>query len=468
MLNVWHFSFHWCYYCLFTEESYYLGFFRNYNSVISTKQSIVLMTADQPVFYSIKIPGVRFYLSGVINANNEVLVKLPTSVQISSRNDQVKGIYIQSNNSKITVIGQNMYSSSSDTFLALSISDLCFEIIEFEYFGITVDKGEDTKSFVGKENSIVIVGTANNTSMKLKVTQHVTIFIGSSNSNLIPGREYSFMLNRLQTLYIGSVNDLTGTKIVTDSQVSVLSGHGCANVPTHVKSGCDYLIEQIPPTTLWGKIFYTVPLATRTSYTIKVMAAYGSTVVDFHCNSTKMSFILNEGEHFNRSLDHQEYCAIYSNKKILVVQLGHYHQFYSPGDPMMMLVPATIHYTHKYRVSTIRDPPRAGYKHFVNVIVLAQYYQPNIMYMSKKGYSQSLDTQKWVPTKVNNVIEAYATKLTVSEGVINIIHTNTLALMTTIVYGFAGSVGYGHLGGLYHHAGLSLKIMYILILIFFY
>ena len=65
-------------------------------------------------------------------------------------------------------------------------------------------------------SSILVVGAENNTMTNLTVTQSVTISVGETTVDLIPGRHYSFVINRLQTMYIGSFYDLTGTKIVTD------------------------------------------------------------------------------------------------------------------------------------------------------------------------------------------------------------------------------------------------------------
>ena len=116
------------------------------------------------------------------------------------------------------------------------------------------------------------------------------------------------------------------------------------------------------------------------------------------------------------------------------------------GDPMMVTIPASIYYTNKFLFSTIHYP---NYAHYVNIIVLAQYYQPDMIYLISEGVNKSLDTQEWVPVKVNNVTEAYAAMVNVTEGVVEIIHTNTSALMTAIVYGFARYLGYGHPGGSY-------------------
>ena len=73
----------------------------------------------------------------------------------------------------------------------------------------------------------------------------------------------------------------------------------------------------------------------------------------------------------------------------------------------MVPVPAVSQYTNQFSTSTSRNLERSDFKHFVNITVLAQYYQPDMIYLISGGVNKSLDTQEWVPVKVNNVIEAY-------------------------------------------------------------
>ena len=314
----------------------------------------------------------------------------------------------------------------------------------YVYYGISVPRA--TVHSVAINSSILVVGTEDNTVMKLTGTQLVNIGMGDAVIYLIPGREYSFVINRLQTVYIGSVEDLSGTKIVTNRPVSVFSGHACANVPRNV-TACSHLVEQIPPTALWGKVYYTAPLANKTSYTVKVLAASNFTTVSVYCNNTMELFALNEDQFINKTLQMHEYCAIHSNKELLVVQFSHGgSEDNRYGDPMMTLVPAANQYLNKFDFSTIRNPPESGYDHYVNIIVKEQYYQPNMIYLTAGGVSRPLVTEHWVPIQVNNTIEAYATQLSISEGVAQLLHTNSAAQMMTIVYGFNDHDGYGHPG----------------------
>ena len=147
-----------------------------------------------------------------------------------SHDDQEKGICIKTSSNKVTVQGvlqtfsrylsyyRRFYyyygyyyykKNQLETFVAIPVIDLCSS--EYEYYAMSVNS---TSSYY---NSLVLViGTEDNTMMKLKVSQSVTISVGNVTTNLIPGKEYSFMIDRVQTVYIESPGDLTGSKIVTD------------------------------------------------------------------------------------------------------------------------------------------------------------------------------------------------------------------------------------------------------------
>ena len=431
---------HYCHYAAATktESDYYISFISNHNGGTA---SVLIMTNDsQPVTYYIQAPGIGFHQNGTVTADNEAIVSFPSTAEVTSHIDQNKGIHLKTNSSNVTVIGQNILSGTDDTFLAQPTLKL--SVSKYVYYGISVPR-----TIVHREllhSTVLLVGTEDNTIMTLTVTQSVAIGVGATTSDLTPGRQYSFVINRLQTVYIESLEDLTGTKIVTDKPISVFSGHECANVP-YDTAACDHLVEQIPPTILWGQIYYTAPLATRRSYTIKILAAHDSTSITVNCGNLLESYVINEREFFNKTLQSQKSCAINSNKNILVVQLSHGADEDGFGDPMMTLVPAISQYDYKFKFSTLRNVYRENY---VNIVVIAQYYQPDIIYLTEGKISRSLNTQHWVPITVNDVIEAYITQVNITEGVVEIVHSNLAALMTTIVYGFTRPHGYGHPGGL--------------------
>ena len=427
---------------------YYLSFFENYNG---GRPSISIITTDaQPVSYLIEAPGLGVHHNGTVTADNESTVQLPSTAVVLSHVEQNKGIYLKTSSDSVTVIGRNLYNGyTADTFLALPIIKLSDST--YIYFGIASPQYRDSDE---PQYAVLIVGTEDSTVMKLKVTQSVTISVGSTTTNLIPGNEYSFMINRLQTVSFQSEEDLSGTKIVTNKPVSVYSGHDCAYIPNDFSiGGCDNIIEQIPPTTFWGKVHYVTPLSSRRLYSIRILAAHDSTSIDVYCNnSLKSSYTIDEGKYIDITLDLQEYCAIISNKEVLVAQFAHgLDNDETRGDPMMMLLLPTIQYNYRFKFSTLLSTivPLNEHKHYVDVIVLAQYYQPDEIYLITGGVSTSLNMQTWIPVKVNNSIVAYATHVNIPEGVAEVTHNNKAALMTTVVYGFAWAEGYGHPGGYY-------------------
>ena len=419
---------------LLATNQYYIGYFQNQNSGLISL--FLINTGSLMLSYTIESPGEGYHFSGTILGEKSMHVLLPSRLIAGSYSDKSKGIYLQTNSTNITVIGQNLFSHSSggDTFLALPTEKVC--CTEYVYYGISASSG------IG-DSVVLIVGTENDTVMNLTVTQSVNIEVNDTVISLNRGIEYSFIVNRLQTVYIGSSHDLTGTRIVTNKPVSVFSGHQCGYVPSSRYGNCMHLIEQVPPMKYWGKTYFIAPLQVRIGYTIKVIAAYNSTKVITDCNSVKNLYTINAGSHFNAT--HQSYCTIHSNKEILVAQYSHGYSYdRRTGDPMMMLVPATIHYSNEINLST----SSSGFSDYINIIVLKEYYQPSMMYWITGGVKRSLQSQSWNVIKFNKVTEAYFTQVSVSNvPAVKIIHTKADALMSGVVYGFRYRASYGHCGG---------------------
>ena len=438
-------------------REYFLGFPLNYLRNAGAVPSLLLLTSETtPVTCVIDVPNLGQTYNVSIVAGNETFVELPDDLQtFGSSTIDNKGIHVQVDSNRVVVIGQNFRpergGDPAGTYLALPTLDL--NITEYTYFELDMVLGA-----VRWPSQILVVGTQSNTTMNITVTQPVRTIIDGVTEDLVAGMEYSYNINRLQTFYITHPEDLTGSKIVTDKPISLFSGHVCAILPS-TRGDCDHMIEQSPPTAMWGMTFYVAPIPRIGDiYYIRVLAANDATEVNVYCNNTEESFTIHEGEFIHKELPLSDHCAIHSNKKVLVAQYASSPGY--PSDPAMVLVPATIQYSNRILSSTASYQTDLRYIHSLIVIVLAEHFNPNLIYMNSGGNSESLDTYQWVPIQANNVVEAYYTHITnISTGSFEVFHVNQTALLNTVLFGFSRSVhgGYGHAGRLEIRTGKHLR-----------
>ena len=441
-------------------------YFLGYVPMFGGAPSIMLPTNElQVVNYTIEVPIIGLSRNGTLMENSQNAVTLPQSLtgishsyHNSENNASKSGIYLSTNRLQVTVIGQSSTKSLVETFFALPVIDLCLN--EYVYYGVSVD------TYVKADGSVVVVGTENETmiAITVPVDAHIKINNTADWFALVHGKVYLYKISRLQILYISAFTvDLTGTKVVANKPAAVFSGHECAFVYTKNPKHCNHLVEQIPPTELWGTVYYVAPLLDRTMYSVKIIAAYDFTEIYIECNNSQSNYTRDAGGYLTKVFSDKEYCVIHSNLKILVVQISHSRNPKDQrGNPMMTLIPSRTHYTSTIISSTLHDPTKPQkYKNRINIIVLEEYYQPEKILLTAGGKKQSLEANTWVPIVRNDSIEAYATqiRLNISHGVFEVTHNSESALLTVVVYGFLvfhGKKifeGYGHPGWIMGSSG---------------
>src|SRR5690606_5156232 len=133
-----------------------------------------------------------------------------------------------------------------------------------------------------------------------------------------------------------------------------------AQIPIGQQAG-NYIVEQIPPVSTWGKKYYITPLAQREGGELyRYVASENNTQI---FKNGQLIVTLSKGIFFEELLS--EACIIESNKPILVVQYSRglendeikYHDqnndldFYI-GDPSMLLISPFEQYNNKYNILT--------------------------------------------------------------------------------------------------------------------
>jgi hypothetical protein len=108
-----------------------------------------------------------------------------------------------------------------------------------------------------------VIGVENNTTVTIhfpsSVKGHSVTWQGQLYGH---GRPLTFDIQAFQTFQVQCDDDLTGSHVTANQRVAVISGSSRNTVPVGSGSS-DHMVEMIPPTTTWGKMFYTAPIAKR-------------------------------------------------------------------------------------------------------------------------------------------------------------------------------------------------------------
>ncbi|MBE7174519.1 MAG: T9SS type A sorting domain-containing protein, partial [Williamsia sp.] len=283
-----------------------------------------------------------------VTTGNVTTIELPNDVQCDLSSTILNnGIHVTAND-EVTVYGLNRREASTDAFLGLPTDILGTEYINLGYSNVDVVNG----------TQFGIVATQNGTT--------VTITPTVATDSHLAGVPYSIVLDQGQTYLLRNTgsfpSDLTGSIITSDKPIAVFGGHKCANIPQGYYA-CDYIVEELPPASTWGKNFVTVPLKTRTAGdTFRMLASTDNTEI-----SINGSFVvsINRGQYYETVLTAAS--QITSTQPILVAQYSNSSTYDNvTSDPFEMLIPPYEQFLNKYTITT----PAEGFAaNFVNVVV---------------------------------------------------------------------------------------------------
>lgn len=177
-------------------------------------------------------------------------------------------------NDPIIVYGVTRYSTSSEGFLGLPVSSLGTEYI----VASSSDAGDNTETYLPSE--VGVVAAFDHTLVNFTLGGTPTT---RTSGGMKPGETKTFTLNRGDVLVLTSLGqkaNLSGSKIISDKPIGVLSGSYCAYEPNETIESCNHLIEMELPTHTWGKE-YIVPeiFGRKKNSVLKIMAKEPNTKI---------------------------------------------------------------------------------------------------------------------------------------------------------------------------------------------
>lgn len=420
-------------------NEFYITFIANLPPDSTVQLAVFVTTAEtSPVSFSVTTSTSSD--SGIATAGTVQTFTYPSTYQLQSATDRDKWIHVKAEGSKkIIVYGANERAFTTDTFLALPIQADSSDV--YTYIAVMEDN-------LGYNSEIGIVASTYNTQVSITLTQ--STYVGTTYT--AAGSTTQITLQEADTLLIASLYDLSGTVVSSNKPISFFSGHECTNVPNGIR-WCDHIVEQLPPTENWGSRFATAPLLTRTAYDrFRLVAAEDSTSVYIDCTrsddssgySTNVN--LDAHEYFAVNIPSTDFCWIEGSHRILVVQFSVGQEADGViSDPFMAMVPPVDQYSNAYTLATVPSVVQE-YNHYMSIFIPTAFYQPDQIYLN--GLTLTQAGLQFTSIKRFGTVEVYAARATVPEGVQTLHHTNQLAKLGVLMYGYGSYNSYGYPGGL--------------------
>jgi hypothetical protein len=321
-------------------KDFWTAFPENYDNSATLS---LLISSDTATSGTVSVPGLGYSSNFTTTPGAITTVTFASSYELRFPDSiENKGIHISALK-EVTVYGISRKSATTDAFLCLPTDVLGDSYIIPSYQGIN------------DPSQLVVVGTQNATT----VTITPTVTAQSRTANV----PFTITLNQGQAyqLQATAAGDLTGSVIISSAPVAVLGSVQCANVSTSC-TACDFIAEEIPPVSTWGKSFISAPLAGRTGDIYRFLASEDNTTVSVNGSAVAT---LNKGKFFEGL--YSTGLNVTSDKAILVVQYSRGQSCAgAPGDPFMMLIPPYEQFLGNYTIST----SDVGYtSNFINLVV---------------------------------------------------------------------------------------------------
>ena len=394
--------------------------------------------------------------------NSSTEIGLPPQLRVRNAGNRDGGVFVKAmNGEQLSVIAINEELTSADTFRVLP----CVYLPDdgYEYYAVSVpagfDEGEDDDGFIPEEESaFIIIATEDDTlvTIILTVTVDISVATDLNLEKIEAGKPETVVLQRLQTLYITSPNDLTGSRVISNKPIAFITGHECGTVPSRMLY-CDHLLELVPPTATWGKRFITAPIATRRGIDLfKIIASRDDTVFSGSCanaqgdRTTVMEVSLNAGEADEFDISSTDFCYFESTEPVNLFQfsVASVVDNVSNADPFMVIVPPVEQYQHSYVISTFESQAIRG-NNYMNVFVPSEY-EPFGVRIDGSVEPVERSTVVDIPCVPDDgeSICGHAFQISIEPGTHFITHTDPDARISVTVYWLAFRAGHGYFGGM--------------------
>jgi hypothetical protein len=427
-------------------STFYIGLLKNFKGYTTSAWLEVTTFSNEAVPFTVTNRH-----SGLIANSSAVkgfptVVSLPLNLIAKSKYDRHKGIEVATVNSTqlISVAVYDWEKGSVASYIVFPCHNLFLSSYEY----VLVSTG-NIKQPLSPQSQGLIIGSQDNTTITISpsVPMYLPFDLQMRHRyqiHVYPGQSHTYIIHKGQSLYIGRPGyDISGTSVRSSKPVAVFSGHECGNVPKD-RSWCEHMIQQIPPTVVWGKEFLLVPFLGRDSgQYYKVITSVDNTQISQTCrrNEDEIYNVTRAGSHFMIFGNSSTFCHIKANKPIMVAQLATGGELDQKGDPIMVIIQPVEQYTDKF---TFNIQPDVRFNHsYVSIVASADDFNNTSILMDDDVPINELTTWETIYNLESKLV-GYGAHFPITEGV----HTiNMLSGKGSVmIYGFNTNPhrGYGH------------------------
>ena len=420
---------------------------KNFGATDYTSLQLTIGTTFEVVEVIVESQSEIIY-QGTVSSSSPLSVQVPADFQVANSgfSNREKGLHVYTTNDATVFVLVENYISSHNHGVHLAYPCLTFETeIGYEYILASVS-GD-------LESQALLVGCENSTEISIAPSQSISLpedfqLTNSTSVVLSAGSTASGLLHQMQTLFISSDHDLTGTKIVSNKPLTVIAGHECAIVSPNT-GGCEPFAIQIPPTLTWGTGFLLSPFSTRISGTAYELVTVEETSIVLTCGSISTNVlysVLITSNSFNFSSN--EYCSLLTSKPILVVQFATAGVLNEIRGPAITRISPTDQFVNKISFLTLSED--IFFIHLIAVTVPAEYFNESKILLDGERFDCL-----WTAIYSRSfIISGYGCSKNISTWKNNsrqhvLSHSDEDGLISVVVYGFSSHGGYAYLGGQY-------------------
>lgn len=328
---------------------FYFSFPPCYEVAAAGNSVRVYVSSGVRTLVTVEVPGRGFIQRKYTIPNDIIDFEIPPAIGQPFQKDPMDppppdqvwreaGVHVYADD-PIIVYGVTRFNYTSDGFLAIPVSALGKEYRIASYADMSA-------MYSGYElpSETTVTAAFDGTIVTFEVGGNL---LTRTASGWKPGDRKTFVMQKGDVLAVSTITkegDLSGSRVIANKPVAVVSGNQCANVPTYIR-WCDFIVEMELPVHTWGTAYHVTRIAGRQKNSfIKVFAKEPNTTV--YVNGQAIGLIRKawgmEGEAFLHQRVSEEppgSFIVHADKPIYVMQYNTGQEDDNiPSDPFQLVL----------------------------------------------------------------------------------------------------------------------------------